>query len=261
MFSRNLLRKFLVTVSLFAALPAAAQIEIWDLDNGVKNTNTSLFDSLTISNGINPNSLTITGWSNTGNGNTIEAGKLKYDNTYGLMLKNQSESDTTPDHSIDSFNNYFDMVLLTFNEKVDLTQFDIGWARETTQYNRADISVAAFTGNGSSSLAGNTWNGVATSGNWSTVGQYLDVDDYNYQTVTSDITSKYWLIGAYNPIFANPGEVTGTWASSNNDGFKLASVQGVTSTGNPVVSVPEPTSIAILGLGLLGFLSMRKKHN
>ena len=70
MFSRNLLRKFLVTVSLFAALPAAAQIEIWDLDNGVKNTNTNLFDSLTISNGINPNSLTITGWSNTGNGNT-----------------------------------------------------------------------------------------------------------------------------------------------------------------------------------------------
>lgn len=251
----------MVTASLFVVLPATAQIELWDLDNGVKNTNTSLFDSLTISNGINPNSLTITGWSNTGSGGTIETGKLKYSNSYGLMLKNQKESDTTPDHSIDSFNNYFDMVLLTFNQKVDLTRFDLGWARESTNLNRADISVAAFTGNGNANLAGNTWGDIAGSGNWSTVGEYRDVASYNYQNVTTDVKSKYWLIGAYNPIFANPGEVTGNWESAGNDGFKLASVRGVTSTGTVVVTVPEPSSLAILGLGLLGFLSVRKKHN
>ena len=262
MLKSNLLKKILVTAAFTVALPVAAQIDTtWDLDNGAKNTNSSLFDSLSISDVLNGNNLTITGWSNTGNGNTIEAGKLKYSNSYGLMLKNNNEGDTTPDHSIDSFNTYFDMVLLTFTKEVDLTRFDLGWARESSNLSRADISVAAFTGNGNAGIAGNTWGGVANSGNWSTVGHYLDVNSYSYQGVTSDVKSKYWLIGAYNPTFFNAGEVTGTYASANNDGFKLASVQGVTSsTKPPGGDIPEPSSIAILGLGMFALFFSRRRQ-
>lgn len=260
MFNGNLIKKLLVAVVLVVALPATAQIDTWDLDSGVKNSNTSLFDFLTVA-GVDNNDLTITGWSNTGNGGTIETGQLKYSNTYGLMLKNQNESDSSPNHSIDSFNTYFDMVLLSFNDEVDLTRFDIGWAQEGSNLSRADISVVAFTGTGIGTVAGDTWGGVASSGDWSTIGEYRDVDDYNYQNVTSDVESKYWLVGAYNPIFQNPGEITGEWESANNDGFKLASVRGETiDDGGGGNEIPEPSSLAILALGLLALSSARKKQ-
>jgi hypothetical protein len=257
MLNNKLIKNILIAAGLVVAVPVAAQTEIWDLDNGIKSSNTNLFDSLAVNNALNSNSLTITGWSDTGSGGTIESGQLKYSSTYGLMLKNQNESDSTPDHSIDSFSTYFDMVLLSFDEKIDLTSFQTGWARESTNLNRADISIAAFTGNGNVSLSGNTWNGIASSNDWSTIGEYRDVSDYSYQDVATDVESKYWLVGAYNPIFVNPGETVGQWASANNDGFKLASVQGVTSI-NPT-SVPEPGTLAILSLGLLGFFSMKKR--
>jgi hypothetical protein len=255
--NNKLIKNILIVATLVVAVPAAAQTEIWDLDNGVKSSNTNFFDSLTVNNALNSNSLTITGWSDTGSGETIESGQLKYSNTYGLMLKNQNESDSTPDHSIDSFNSYFDMVLLSFDEKIDLTSFQTGWAIEANNLDRADISITAFTGMGEVSLAGNTWDGVASSNDWSTIGEYRDVSDYSYQSINTEVESKYWLVGAYNPIFVNPGETTGQWASANNDGFKLASVQGVTSIN--ATSVPEPGSLAILSLGLLGFFSMKKR--
>ncbi|PCI57724.1 MAG: hypothetical protein COB45_02740 [Gammaproteobacteria bacterium] len=262
MFKCNLMKNFLVAAALVVALPAAAQIDTWDLSNGVKSSNTTLFNSMTIDGLLNNNSLTITGWSDTGNGGTIASGQLKYDNSWGLQLVNDSEGvNDNPGHSIDSFDTYFDMVLLSFNEKVDLTRFNIGWAQEASNLSRADISVVAFTGTGTASFAGNTWGGIANSGDWSTIGEYRDVADYSYQDVTTDVKSKYWLVGAYNPIFQNPGETTGQYASGNNDGFKLASVNGITSAAVPQQSVPEPSSLAILGLGLLGFLSMRKKHS
>lgn len=263
MFDSNLMKNFLVATALIIALPAAAQIDTWDLTTGVKSTNSTLFDSMSVASSNGNNSLTITGWSDTDNGN-IESGQLKYDSTWGLQLVNSNEGvNDNPGHSIDSFNNDFDMVLLSFNQKVDLTGFNIGWAQETTNLDRADISVVAFTGSGNASVTGNTWAGIAGSGDWSTIGEYRDVSDYSYQDVTTDVKSKYWLVGAYNPVFLNPGEIDGTWASGGNDGFKLASVQGISSSGGgiTVTSVPEPTSLAILSLGLLGFLSMRKKHN
>jgi len=262
-FNSNLIKKILVAVTFVVALPAAAQIDTWDLDDGVKSTNTTYFESLNVDGLLDNNSLTITGWSDTGSGGTIETGQLKYSNTYGLMLINQDEPDNNPHHSIDSYDTYFDMVLLSFDQAIDLTRFTIGWAQEAKPQNlyRSDISVAAYTGSGDAVIAADTWAGLASSGDWATIGEYRDVEDYTYQDVTSDVTSKYWLVGAYNPIFQNPGEVTGQWASTNNDGFKLASINGITMAAAKPSSVPEPSSLAILGLGLLGLCSMRKKRS
>ena len=267
MFNSKLMKNFLVAAALIVALPAAAQIDTWDLTTGVKSSNTTLFDSMSVSGLLNNNSLTITGWSDTGTGATIETGQLKYDSSYGLQLVNNDEGvNDNPGHSIDSYDGDFDMVLLSFDTKVDLTEFSLGWAKEGNNNNRlrSDVSVVAFTGlgGGNSNISGDTWGDVASSGDWSTVGRYNNVDDYNYQTVTSQVESKYWLIGAYNSIFANPGEtiLNGQNNLTNgNDGFKLAGVKGETSVPPP--SIPEPTSFAILGLGMLALLFSNRKNS
>ena len=186
----------------------------------------------------------------------IDTARLEYyGNTLGIA--NQDGEGGAPQHSIDnipncncnSYNDY-DMVLLQFDEAVNLTQINIGWATNngsSSSNGMADMSVVAYTGNtdlGGSPFFANTdtWGGLLNN-NWSSIGNYQNVNQT--LSVTSGVYSKYWLVGAYNPIF-------GGNLSNANDGFKLAGVS--TQTQNtPPPQVPEPSSIALilLGAGLL----------
>lgn len=248
-----MLKKMIVATAAFIALPALAGTQTWNLNDGSFNYSGN-GNTMTI-NGANSNNLGITGWSDTGSNNSIETGKLTYNSDWGLMLQNQNEPDRAPDHSIDNINNGdFDMVLLSFDTAIDLEGFRIGWAKEGSR-SQADISVAAYTGTGSFAFSSSdTWSSL-TSSNWSGVGRYSNVGATNYQAVNTDIISKYWLIGAYNPVFDTPTQ--GAW-SSNNDGFKLASVTGQTYTPTTTTNVPEPGTIAILASGLLGLFATRR---
>jgi len=267
-------RAFLKSVSIFLisffSFAVIASTETWDFDDGTLNGNGN--GNYMAVEGSHNNSLTITGWSDTGGNsdNKIRNGRLRYSDYYGLMFTNRDENiGDVPDHSIDSFGNDFDMVLLSFVQAVDLSRFDIGWATErktahsSNKKNRADISVVAYTGSGGFSFTSHdTWSGIADSSSWTTVGRYGDVKEWGYQSVDSDVKSKYWLIGAYNPLFDKAKDTTSRASSGWRDGFKLASVQGTSYRAKaPVTSVPEPSSVAILALGLVGLMvSQRRKQ-
>jgi hypothetical protein len=243
----------------FIALPALAGTQTWNLNSGSINFNGN-GNQMSVS-GADSNDLGITGWSDTAGSsdNLIRNGNLSYHPDFGLMLQNRDEGTSAPSHSIDNFGNDYDMVLLSFDDAIDLQGFNIGWAQEGSSAARADITVAAYTGAGSFTFASSdTWLSLAGA-NWSTIGYYGNVAATGYQAVTTDVTSKYWLIGAYNPTFNSPGEALGVYDIGARDGFKLASITGQTFTPDTSTSVPEPGTLAILASGILGMVATRRR--
>lgn len=246
-----MLKKVIVATAALIALPALAGTQTWSF-NGSQLSGNQITASA-----ADGNTLRLTGWSDTGVNNTIETGTLGYSSEgKGVTFYEQSSPN---EHSIDSFGNDFDMVLLSFDTEINLERFDIGWAKEGRSTGKADITVAAYTGAGNFAFnAADTWRTIADT-NWSTIGHYGNVAAYNYQSVTTDVTSKYWLIGAYNPTFENAGVSTSV-LGKGNDGFKLASVTGQTFTPTTTTNVPEPGTLAILASGLLGMFATRRRE-
>lgn len=160
---------------------------------------------------------------------------------------------TTPEHAIDN-NQRYDMALLNFGSAVKLTDLKLGWASGDS-----DVTVMAYTGADPFSVAGKltgkTYNQLVGLG-WASIGNYSDLGTTTAKSINAGgVYSSYWLIGAYNPL-ANPGggAVTIPSFGSASDYVKLASVSGVTQ------QVPEPASLALFGLALLGMLTVRKQQ-
>lgn len=160
----------------------------------------------------------------------------------------------SPDHAIDN-SGPKEMVLLSFNKAINLSSLTIGWAGGGD----ADFTVMAFNVNGvagAPALAGKTWSTLGSG--WTLVGDYQN-STTGTKAITNSYYSSYWLIGAYNPLV---GVMAGFKADTTADYFKLASVSGTVCTatsGNCGSSkVSEPGSLALLGLGLMGMIRMRK---
>jgi hypothetical protein len=242
-------KQILLVASCAVSLSAFGSTQTWDFstftETGSGNGNT-----------YSGNGLTLSGWSNTGgSAQNIENGELDYANGYGLTLQNRDEGGSSPDHAIDSSNSAnwkkdYDMVLLSFDEAINLAGFSLGWAKEGRN-READVTVLAYSGNDTPSLAGSNWGDVASA--WSTEAQIDDANAYAYQSISSSASSKYWLIGAYNPIFGDMGY------SIANDAFKLAGVKA-NSPQVPVTSVPEPGTVLMFAAGLFGIALRSRKR-
>lgn len=153
----------------------------------------------------------------------------------------------SPNHAMNNRNGDFDMLLFSFTEAVTLDSIDLGWIRNSGT-TRSDVSILAGTSAALLSPLNSSWQSLLGNG-WQLAGQYDNVGLNEYVVNASDIASKYWLIGAYNPLLGN--------AIPNNDidteAFKLAAVTVSTS------QVPEPSLLGLFGLGLLGFAVMRRR--
>jgi hypothetical protein len=184
--------------------------------------------------------LTVTGWSN--NGTAVVQDKVgKWSGGLGVEDSNSG----VPGHSVDSQNNDFDMLLLSFSDAVTLNSIDLGWIYQEDS-RRSDVSIMAGT---SALAAGASWATLLTAPNgWQTAGNYNNAGSSEKTVNLGTISSKYWLIGAYNPIL-------GAAISNNDTYYEAFKLEGVKVTK----AVPESSTLFLFGLGLLGLVAARRR--
>ena len=254
----------------------------WDLTPG-SGACTNSCSSISASDTENGQTITagIKGYADTTGNNDadLESGKLHYYSGNGWGLVNQDENGSGSQHAFDNLGSYvhngsqtnnsgsyldYDMALVSFDTSVALTGINFGWT-ETD----ADFTILAFNMSKDTSTvtSGNwnngTWADVNNSANWLTVGHYnYNAASSNYYAINTassgQISSQYWLVGAYNSIFTGALETKGS-LDLGNDKFKIRKLQAETSTTTPPEEVPAPTALGLLLVGALGIYARRNK--
>jgi PEP-CTERM motif len=178
--------------------------------------------------------VTATAWSYTSSG--FQAARLGLWST-GLGVCNQAESCGNPAHQADNAGRN-EFVLFQFSSAVDPLSVRID------PYGSYDRDVSYWTGNvtlPSDLLAGETYSSLTSSG----VGFFSRID--NNGSISSSprnvsITSPFVTTLLFGPRYNGGGD----------DYFKITSLTGT-------ASVPEPSSVLLLGLGLLGLVWLQRK--
>ena len=99
---------------------------------------------------------------------------------------------------------------------------------------------------------------------WQLIGNYGNAQ-VGTTAVSTSVSSSYWLVAAYNSVFGGTcsgcSSATGQSSYKGTDYFKLSGVAGSQPGGGGGGSAPEPSTMALLGISMLGAVALRRRQN
>jgi hypothetical protein len=244
-----------------------------DVNSSSNTSNVKIGNTQTCQADSSGLAVSATAWSTTGSGSTYAKAGLTQYGTSGFGVQNATSGSigtsgtsdySSPQHSMDNYLNGVDLIQLSFSSSTILDSIGLGWSQSDS-----DISLYRYVGGNlgdTTSISGLTTAGILSKG-WELVKDYANLSTTSNTNTSADanavapnkvnalgLSSSWWLISAYTGNLNDPSGL-----SKGNDYMKVLAVASRDPVSPPSNDVPEPGSIALIGLGLVGMVVSRRR--